>query len=314
VLITRWREDGRGGAVYEDDQLIGLVSLVADWYEPQSREPQAAWVVQFLEPGVEGLPRVLVELDADPATDEARQADLAKSAKAIAEQGPPATPAPFGSALTGLKTMAQIRELIRLTNYGLQSAQDRVFAAAGDDRPQAVMPLLIAVTDLMAWLRGLDELANYVWKERLTDRKRERASKHADRFMDSPGAAPGLLAGERKTRQKAGHPYPDWSIALLANPMGWLRREELTGFRWLAGKMLHFGPLSVVELKQWRAGERPRWKWRHADRILSARVPEQRKTQRKVYNKVVAGKDVVGSFQANELAFSVERLFLPLLQ
>jgi len=314
MLTTKWRDDGLGGAVFEEDQFMGFVSLVADWHEPQDREAQTAWVVQFLAPDVEGLPRALIELSDQPATDETRRAELATRAKAVAAKGAPATPAPFGHASTGLKTMAEIRELIQLTNHGLETEQGRVFAAAQDERPEAVMPLLVAVTDLMAWLRGLDELAAYVWKERLTDRKRERASKQADKFMASPGAAPGLLAAERKSRQKDGRPYADWSIALLANPMGWMRREELTGFRWLAGKMLHFGPLSVVELRQWRAGAQPRWKWRHADRILPPRVLEQRKSQRKIYNRVVAGRDVIGSFQANELAFSVERLFMPLLR
>ena len=56
MLTTKWRDDGLGGAVFEEDQFIGFVSLVADWHEPQDREAQTAWVVQFLAPDVEGLP------------------------------------------------------------------------------------------------------------------------------------------------------------------------------------------------------------------------------------------------------------------
>jgi hypothetical protein len=211
MLTVNWRDDGLGGAVFADGQFIGFVSLVADWHEPQNREAQTAWVVQFMAPDVEGLPRALIELGDKPAPDEARHAELAKKAKAVVAKGAPATPAPFGDASTGLKTMAEIRDLIELTNHGLETAQGRVFAAAQDERPEAVMALLVAITDMMAWLRGLDELAAYVWKDRLTDRKRERASKQADKFMASPGAAPGLLAAERRARQSDGRPYADWS-------------------------------------------------------------------------------------------------------
>jgi hypothetical protein len=46
----------------------------------------------------------------------------------------------------------------------METAQGRLFAVAKDERPEAVMPLLVAVAELMAWLRGLDELAVYAWK------------------------------------------------------------------------------------------------------------------------------------------------------
>ena len=90
-------------------------------------------------------------------------------------------------------------------------------------------------------------------------------------------------------------------------------REELRGFRWLAGKLLHHGPLSAVELVQWRTGAEPRWKWRTSDDIFSPPRPEQRASQRQDYDRVVAGKDVVGGLRFNDLAYSVESLFLPLL-
>jgi hypothetical protein len=96
MLNITWRSDGRGGAVQEDGELVGFVAL-EDWYEPETREPRVAWVVQFIVPGVEGMQRALLELDGEPATDEARAAELATKANAVVEQGGPPTPSPFGT-------------------------------------------------------------------------------------------------------------------------------------------------------------------------------------------------------------------------
>jgi hypothetical protein len=78
--------------------------------------------------------------------------------------------------------------------------------------------------------------------------------------------------------------------------------------------MLHHGPLSAVELVQWRSGEPPRWKWRQADDIFPPGRLEQRSGQRQDYGVEIAGSDVLGSLRFNELAFGVEQLFSPLLR
>jgi hypothetical protein len=313
MLNITWRSDGRGGVVQEDGELVGFIAL-EDWYEPETREPRPAWVVQFMVPGVDAMQRALLELDGEPATDEARAADLGTKAKAVVEQGVPPTPSPFGHAPTGLGTNAEIRELIQLTDYALESAAGRVMAAAQDERPDAAMSLNVAVTEMMGWLRTLDELGALIWSEKLTAAQRESASQDADRFISSPEAAPGLVSSEYRARQGDKRPYRDWTIALLgAHIGGWMPREQLRGFRWLAGKMLHHGPLSAVELVQWRGGEPPRWKWRTADDIFPPTRREGRPGQRQDYDREIAGKDVVGSLRFNEVAFGVERLFLPLL-
>jgi hypothetical protein len=313
MLNIEWRSDGRGGVVQEDGELVGFVAL-EDWYEPETREPRVAWVVQYMVPGVAAMQRALLELDGEPATDEERAAELGTKAKAVVDQGAPPTPSPFGHAPTGLGSNAEIRELIQLTNHALESAADRVMAAAQDQRPDAVMPLNVAVTEMMGWLRTLDELGALIWSEKLTTIQRESAARDADRFISSPEAAPGLVSGEYAARQANGQPYRDWTIALLgAHIGGWIPREQLRGFRWLAGKVLHHGPLSAVELVQWRSGEPPRWKWRKADDIFPSSRPEQRPGQRQDYDTEIAGKDVLGLLRFNELAFGVEQLFLPLL-
>jgi hypothetical protein len=309
MLNVRWRTDGRGGAVYEDEEFVGLIAL-EDWHEDGAREPRRAWVVQFVVPGEDTMQRALIELDGEPATDTARAADLATKAKAVVDQGIPPTPSPFGHALTGLGTNAETRELIQLTGYALDAAAARVMSAAQDPRPEAVMALNVAVTEMMGWLRTTDELSELIWNEKLTAAEREAVSQAADKLISSPQAAPGLVSVEYAARQASGQPYKDWTIALLgASTAGWVPREQLRGFRWLAGKMLHHGPLSAVELVQWRAGEAPRWKWRTADDIFPPSRNEQRPSQRREYDTEIAGKDVIGFLRFNELAFSLDRLF-----
>jgi hypothetical protein len=231
MLDAKWRMDGRSAVIYEDGEFVGIISLVPDWHEPEAREPTSAWVVQFMVPGVDPLQSGLVELGSEPATDDERQQELGAKAKAVVEQGAPGTPSPFGHAPTGLGTNDEIRELLQLTNYALEQAAFRLATAAQDLRPEVVLPMNVAVTEFTGWLRGLDELCTLIWGEKLTEPQREAVSASADKFMASPDAAPGLLSSERAARQAFGKPYSDWTIALLANPLGWISRQELRGFR-----------------------------------------------------------------------------------
>lgn len=172
----------------------------------------------------------------------------------------------------------------------------------------------VAITELMGWLRAVDEQGKLIWSEKLTSRERESASQAADRFISSPDARQALVSMKYQARQKDGKPYREWTIALLGVNIGaWMPRDELRGFRWLAGKMLHHGPLSAVELNSWRAGEPPRWKWRSTDDIFPPSRREQQATQRQAYDREIAGRDVLGGLRFNELAAGVERLFVPFL-
>lgn len=66
------------------------------------------------------MQRALLELDGEPATDQAKAAELGEKAKAVVEQGAPPTPSPFGHAPTGLGSNAKVHELIQLTDYALE--------------------------------------------------------------------------------------------------------------------------------------------------------------------------------------------------
>ena len=131
-----------------------------------------------------------------------------------------------------------------------------------------------------------------------------------------PGMQPGLIADARAKRQQKGAPYGDWTIALLSRGV-YLPRDELRGLRWLAGVLLHRGPLSTVELKSWRHSEQPRWKWRAADEVIP---PMMRQGERKsakedleAYERLIKGRDVLGSLNLFGVLVEMEFLFISLL-
>src|ERR1700743_2683090 len=64
-------------------------------------------------------------------------------------------------------------------------------------------------------------------------------------------------------RRRSGDPYEEWTL-LLRDAGFALWSGALGVLRWLAGKMLHYGPLPVVELRQANQGSQPRWSWRPA--------------------------------------------------
>lgn len=61
--------------------------------------------------------------------------------------------------------------------------------AAQDEQPDAVMPMNVAVTEMMGWLRTLVEVGELIWNEKLTRAQRESASQSADQFIDSPAVS-----------------------------------------------------------------------------------------------------------------------------
>ena len=296
----------------EGGDLVGLIRLATDWHEPGTFESRNAWVVDWTAEDLDVMQRSLVELDGEPTTEHDRIVELSEKAKAVVELGPPMTPLPFGSAATGLTTNTELRELIELSVYAADNAGGRVSTAAQSTKDDAAMPLNVSIVEAVGWLRAVDELLDRVWRLHVSRADREAVSVKVDQWLSGPGMQPGLLAAEQAERQANGQPYADWLIALLSRGV-YVEREEMRAFRWLAGKLLHHGPLSAVELQHWRAGEPARWKWRSADKIYPPALKEQQPTQRAAYNSRLAGRDVMGTLSFTTTLITAEYLFLPLL-
>ncbi len=222
------------------------------------------------------------------AQDEARRAELLVKAEAVVAQGKPMEPSPFGFAATGFDTRAELFERVKLTIYAVDTASGRVAEAArrGDDF--AATSLSVALTEMLAWLRGLDELTAYVWEKAVTHLVRQRASQATDEYVAGLTSPPAELTEAAARRNHTGEAHSDWTLALV--PKGqYLQRGELHGLRWLAGKLLHYGPLPVAELRHWRIGAEPRWKWRAADAVVPPTEKEQRPKQRDSYESYLCG-------------------------
>jgi hypothetical protein len=263
--------------------------------------------------GHDVMQRALVELDATPAQSEKRMATLTERAREVIEAGPPAETARFGEAKTGLRTRAEIRDLVELTSYAVQEASGRVVDAAMSDHDYAVMRVNTAALEAVGWLRALDELMQtVVWQQQLTPAVRKRVSNEVDQQISRPEVIDAVRVEAAANRCSDGS-YTYWTDALLSKGV-WLPRRDMQAFRWLAGKLLHHGPLSAVELHHWRVGEKPRWKWRHADSIFTPSLGEERPKQRQAYSEKLAGRDVAGTIEFARVLIEMEHLFYRLLR
>jgi hypothetical protein len=313
VLTGTWYRDGRVARLEDAAGVRGFIRLIDDWYEHGSRSPQQAWVVEWMAEGHDAMQRALVELDGVPAASKDQMATITEKANAVIDAGPPVEPARFGAGTTGLRSRAELRDLIELTSHAVQAAAGRVSDAARRKDDYAVMQINTSSLEAVGWLRALDDLMqNVVWQQQLTDVVRERISLEVDERLAAPGVAAQVLA-EAAANRRVGQPYTYWTHALLSKGV-WLPRSELKAFRWLAGKLLHHGPLSVVELRHWRVGQKPRWVWRAADAIFPPSLKEEREEQRNAYTDFLAGRDVAGSLNLTTALIEMEFLFFRLLR
>jgi hypothetical protein len=120
--------DAAGAGTPSDEPRRAWLSVAHDWYEPSEREPQTAWVVEWVEIEDPGpmMHRALVELGGAPADDEARRAELIAKAEAVVAQGKPAELPAFGFAPTGSETRADLYKRVKLTVYAVDAASGRV--------------------------------------------------------------------------------------------------------------------------------------------------------------------------------------------
>lgn len=60
---------------------------------------------------------------------------------------------------------------------------------------------------------------------------------------------------------------------------------------WVRGQMIHAATAPPLEMRQWRPGVAPRWKWRPSESFARGRKND---SGRKIYDQLLAGHDVVG--------------------
>jgi hypothetical protein len=310
-----WDEDGARADLYRDGSWIGSLRLVDGWFTPGSREPRAAWVAEWPAERKPYLPtRALVELDGEPALGEVKRTELAELGETLIEDRPASdTPAPFGVGSTTLDSAKGLRDRIEAVSHALQHAEGRLHDAARITEEWGGVKVLTTLTEALAWLRALDDVMKFTWQEFLPTTVRETASKEIDAAVARRSALPDFARDADSERRKTGEPYLEWTLLLLDRGLA-LSPGDFQGLRWLAGKMLHYGPLPAVELRQIYEGAPPRWTWRSADEIYPDVTRDRRPGQRRLYEAHIAAESMLSKFGLTMMLIEMEHLFFGLIR
>jgi hypothetical protein len=153
----------------------------------------------------------------------------------------------------------------------------------------------------------------FTWQEFLPTNVRESASKEIDAAIARRTELPDFARDADSERRKMGEPYPEWTLLLLDRGLA-LSPGDLQGLRWLAGKMLHYGPLPAVELRQMYEGAPPHWTWRSADEIYPDASRDRRRGQRRLYEAHIAGESMLSKFRLTMMLIEMEHLFFGLIR
>lgn len=172
--------------------------------------------------------------------------------------------------------------------------------------------VLTTLTEALAWLRALDDVLSFTWKKEIHPDIREAASRRIDQAISRRSELPRFVHEALVERERSHEPYAEWPLLLLDRGLA-LFPGDLQGLRWLAGKMLHFGPVPAVELRQFRAGAQPRWTWRRAAEIFPDASRDQRQGQRHFYEIHLADKPMLSKFELTMMLIEMEHLFFGLL-
>jgi hypothetical protein len=303
TIRTEWDDEGTRAVLLDDNgSLLGWIRR-EEWFEDGSRTPQLTWVLAYALDGEQVMSgigtRRRLDPGSDPAADETQRAELETRALELLDEGPP--PDSETRIPTKILTPNSREDRLHRIDLGIQGWSDasgRLHRAAQREEEWALDVIGMAMTELLAWTRLLDDMFSAAWRRGFSDEIREEMSSRADeqlrRAADSypkpPQSRPFL---DLYQREKDGKPYDDWAAAMAGYHGGAAVRGDLQAFRWLAGKLLHVGPRPVVELRHLQIGGQPRWKWIEADRIVPRK--QDRDRDRADYERHLQGRDVLGS-------------------
>lgn len=313
-LLAVWDPGGARADLYRDDNWIGSLRLVDAWFMAESRIPQRAWVIEWqVEGGAISAEQALVELGGQPALDEGRKTELLELGCSLIRDRAASPLAPFGAVSTDIDLSQGLRDRIEAISHALQHAEHRLHEAARITEEWGGVKVLTALTEALAWLRSLDDVLRFTWQKAVRMTVREAASQRIDQAISRRQELPSFVQDALVERRHGGLPYAEWTLLLLDRGLV-LSPGDLQGLRWIAGKLLHFGPVPAVELVQLRAGAEPRWTWRRADLIFPDASRDRRLGQRRLYEAHIAGKTMLSKFKLTMMLIEMEHLFFRLIR
>ncbi|MGI9090898.1 MAG: hypothetical protein ACR2GG_07335 [Gemmatimonadaceae bacterium] len=294
-----WTED-RFSATLLDATGSWMAHLrVEQWYGDQQVEAELDWVASWLDPG-EKEPAMLmaaVEKPALTADDDHRRAELAALARR-AMACPPQTPAPFAVPEPTPTGADEWSRHFDLQHSCWEAAFGELWAARNDRGSAGDFRRYRALTQALDWAYAMDNALTLQWRS-LPEDVREAASRETDERARGAAEhnAAGMLPFDVDTdpafvgyvrRLRDQQPYTHWSEVMLA---GIFQAKFFASLAWVRGQLIHAATSAPMDLRQFRPGAEPRWKWRNSDDFARGR---QNDSGRRAYDELLAGHDVLG--------------------
>ncbi len=267
---ARWSDDGRTALLESEDGSWLAHLRVEQWYADQELDPELAWIASWLDPDAQ-TPTMLsaaVERPALTADTPERQHELIAGALA-AMADPPAVPAPFAAPAPIPGDADEWAAHLELQLNCWSTAFDELMQACRDTGPAADYVRYRTLTQALDWAYAMNSSLGVLWKS-LPPAERKRASLETDERARKAAAhnAAGQLPFEVETdpafagyvrRLKDHEPYSHWGEVILA---GIFQARFFHALAWVRGQLIHAATSAPMDLRQFRPGAEPRWKWR----------------------------------------------------
>jgi hypothetical protein len=296
-----WAENGLSAYLRASEDAPDVRLRVEQWFPDQQLEGQPAWIASWLDPTQEEttMLEAPIEQPALVAEDNQRRQHLAKLAIEASRQPPPKIPEPFAAHGPTPKGAAEWADHHDLQLIAWDEAFGELINACGDMSETGELRRYRSLTQALDWAYALDSSLNLLWKRMLPEEVREEASKKTDEraqraakhnaespltfHLDTDPAFAGYVA-----RLKDHRPYSHWGEVMLS---GIFQAQFFLAIGWVRGQLIHAATAAPLEMRQFRPGAEPRWKWRASEEFFRGRASDSGK---KAYEHLLAGNDVIG--------------------
>lgn len=248
--------------------------------------------------------RALVQIPARPAANERRREALLGAALRSMASGPPPLPIVRASRLSEPPDYQNRFRQVELLIDAWDGANGTLGRVLRDDRAYPAQRY-IALSDMLARTYAVDRTLGKMWEQlpvdirddvsHWTDERAVRAIAHNTTSKERLGQMyeprTDISFEAYFARLADSRPYPHWTGPLLS---GAIQEGFFRGLRWIRGQMTYFGVIDPIELWQYEAGIEPRWKWKDAAAITTGLSSNAR--ERALYERLLAGSDVIGFF------------------
>lgn len=258
-----------------------------------------AWVASWLDSDKkkETMVSAAVERPALIAETSERQQQLIMAALA-AMSSPPRAPEPFATPAPTPRDHDEWAAHLDLQLSCWDEAFGELTRACRDTGSAGDYLRYRTLTQSLEWAYALDSSLGVLWKQmprsqrelasRITDEHARKAAEHnaAGGLPFDLETDPAFTGYVRRLRD--GQPYSHWGEVILS---GIFQASFFQAISWVRGQLVHAATSPPMDLRQFRPGAEPRWKWRASELFARGREADP---GRRVYDRMLAGHDVLG--------------------